>query len=583
MPHSSLEEVWKVSTGWTAQFELHDTKPKEPLITGEWQFDLEADEAMRQTQYFSKAVSSNGIESDGYSAQEDLAIHFSVGIGNNLDIFTILRRVYIRKCARKTSNSTGCETENSWIVLPIPIEHCRRSTLLHCSSLSGFPRDAHNADTPISRTTLIKLHDLSAFRLTAHNEYFLYYAIGATSFTRRSGGHGAAFTTGNQDGELNPFSKGSMGGRNVCSSDSLFEGSPRNGSGANDVQVEDGWNGQENPKPSFIPIGVDELEEDDKNGADDSDDIPENEQMGTSVAIFSTASTLQLEEIRLLDYLENAGEDKYIGRYAFHPSLPLLAIHCGSEKSGSVILWNFRSSEFSDRVPGTAPRFQKLSEKTMHWTESLQFLACGTQVIIEEYLAERPTVIPISESAIYIMAQKLHDLPAESHSRSAAGEAHSVSTAGTMALPVNEVMLLDPKSDTRLEFHPNLAHTNIGLIKRVGSFGVVQPLLTLPNQSDIRHVNIDILPSTDMNATRIRVMITKSPKLFCSLTDADEDTSTAIVEKEIRALSPAIKRKYGMANLEPCASIVPDELESLVALNGFEDLIAFRSEFLTQT
>ena len=567
-----------MSIGWTAQYEVYNTDLQEPELNGEWQFDLEADEIMQQIQFFSKVVPLNTVESGDHFAPQDLAIHFPVSIGNNLDIFTVLRTVYIRKCFSETSSSVPHKSTNSWIILPIPVQHCEQSTLLHCSSLPSSRGEAPEGGTRVSRVASVKIDDRTAFRLVAHNDYLLYYAIRGTSLTRRSGGAAEDDYNG-----TNSSTRVSTRYRNGHGSGSLHINIPRNVKYENGIRVSERCEDQYSHNAEYHNIdnnnqsreGEDDLQtistpgyndehcDDDDDTADDtsisghSENVPENECMATSVAVFSMAGARQGEAIHLLDYIENASEDKYIGKYAFHPTLPLLAIHCGSEESGSIVLWNFRSSECLKHVPETVPRFQTLVEGTVHWTESLQFSTCGKQVIIEEYLAERPTVIPVGESVLYSMAQELQDLPPATHSGSAAGEAHPVSLARTMILPQNEIVLLDPRSSTRLDFHPNSVHTDLELVKSDGSFQTVQPLLTLPNRSDIRHINVTLLPSRDMHTKSIRIMMTKSPKLFCNLANADEDTPTAIVEKDTRALFHARKRKCGPGNLHSWESVAP--------------------------
>ncbi|MCJ1380803.1 hypothetical protein MMC17_003912 [Xylographa soralifera] len=577
-PQTSQEELRKVSIGWTVQFEIYNTNLQEPELNGEWKFDLEADEVIRQIQFFSKIVALNQVEPGDHVSQQDLAIHFPTSIGNNLDVFTVLRGVYIHKCLEKASSSVPYKSTDSWIILPIPVQHYERSTQLHYSSLLNSRGEALEAGPPVSWAASVKIDDLTAFRLAAHNDYLLYYAIRGTSVTRRSGG-GAE----NDCNGTDPFTRVSTAYRNDHGSGSVHKNIPRNVRYQNGICVaercEDQYShntehynidnnhqsreDEDDLKTIPSPGHDDEHCDDDEDAAEEmsisghSDSVPENECMATSIAVFSMAGTRQGEAIHLLDYLENTGEDKYIGKYAFHPTLPLLAIHCGSECSGRIVLWNIRSSECSKHVSETITRFQTLVEETVHWTESLQFSACGEQVIIEEYLAEQPTVIPIGESVLYRMAQEMQDLPAATHSRSAAGESQAMSLAHTMTLPQNEIMLLDPKSSTRLDFHPNPVHTDIELVKSDGSFQTVQPLLTLPNRSDIQHINITLLPPRDIHTKRMRIMMTKSPKLFCSLADADEDTPTAIVEKDTRALFHARKRRCGPEFLRSWEIVAP--------------------------
>lgn len=478
------QELREVSLGWTAQFELYNTNSQEPEVEGQWEFGLEADEVIRQIQLFSKVVTFNPTKSGKYSIQQDLAVHFPISIGNKLDVFTVLRGVYIRKCFGNTSSSISHKSTDSWISLPIPVEHYENSTLLRCSSLSTSQGKSSKADMPTSTPASVEIDNLTAFRFVIHNDYLMYYAIGGTTITRQS-------------------SSSAKGGE-YHENDELYT--------------------------------EDEDESDEMSISSHDDNVPENECVGTSVAVFSMAGVHQGEGIYLLDYIKNAGKGTYIGKYAFHSSLPLLAIHCGSDDNGNIFLWKLKNVECSNHVFQTVSTFQALVVKKVHWTESLQFSACGKHVIIEEYGAKQPTVIPIGESILHNITRELLEMPTANYSRSSTNDMRSVSLIDKTYFLQNETVSLDRDSSTRLDFNPNSSHTDIQLVKSYEAFQILQPLLTLPNFSDIRHVNISLLLPRGEHATRIRIMMTKSDKLFCTLAGADEDTPTTIVEKETRAL-----------------------------------------------
>ena len=90
----------------------------------------------------------------------------------------------------------------------------------------------------------------------------------------------------------------------------------------------------------------------------------------------------------------------------------------------------------------------------MHWTECLDFSVCGTQVVIEEYLVDRPTVIPVHESNLYFMARELKDLPGAADPTLAEGEAHSLPLANTVTVPQNEPSFLTQKTVSDLTSIP---------------------------------------------------------------------------------------------------------------------------------
>ena len=317
-----------MSVGWTAQYELYDTSLQEPELVEEWQFKLEPIEVIQQIRRYSKIVDLDPTHSGNRSTGKDLAIHFPVSIGNKLDIFTVLRRVYIRKRCEKTSSLDSCDSVNSWVILPIPIEHCEHSTLLGCSSLSSSREESSEADTKIPRPTFVKIDNLTCFRLVAHNDYLLYYALRDTSITRRPA-TGAAVVDGCD--RTTPVIRVSSGSQaSHCSfpwPENLLNGETgrdnnRSRKDKDDLQVipnpghdeEQTYDAEHTSDDERIDddehSGDDEDEIDDVSASDQSDDVPENECMATSVVVFSLAGVRQGEKVRVVDYLENAGQDK---------------------------------------------------------------------------------------------------------------------------------------------------------------------------------------------------------------------------------------------------------------------------------
>ena len=180
----------------------------------------------------------------------------------------------------------------------------------------------------------------------------------------------------------------------------------------------------------------------------------------------------------------------------------------------------------------------------------------------------RPTVIPVHESILYFMARESKDLLGAADPTLAEVEAHSLSLANTVSVPQNDTILLDAENSIRLDFHPNQVQKDIELVHSSGRSKTMQPLLTLPVRSETRHVKVSLLPPRDMNTTRIRIMMTKTPKLFCILADADEDISTSIVEKDARALLPARQREHVSGNLYAWGRMRTTALGGLTAFHS---------------
>ncbi len=496
-----------MSLGWTAQFEVYNTHPQKARIEEEWKFDIDPDEVIQHIQKFSKTVTLDPTETAHRSARKDFALHFPISIGNNLEVFTVLRKVYIRTSFRDSSSSISNKAHHRWRVLSVPVEHSDSSTMLPCFSKPFSDQANPEADVSTWKSASVRVDDLTAFRLVAHNEYILYYALRGTSITR------------------NP-----RVWRNIEENE-----------GRDDDDDDDDDN-------SSVDTG------DESPIFNQSDTVPEAECMASSIAVFRVVGAEQKEDICLLDYLKNAGDHEYIVRCAFHPDLPLLVFHGVSRNVGRIVLWSFRSFECSRQGFETTPRFETLVKRNLHWTESLQFSPCGQQVIFEEYSAECPTIIPVGEKALYRMAQEF--LP-ENRFESGAHKVQSMSLAGEMTLSQNKMILHDAESSTRLDFYPNSLHSDLDLIKISKGFQIVQPLISLPKQPGIQYANTSILPASDRNETMIRIIITKSPKLFYSLGDADNDTLPVIVGKESQSLLLAKQRKLGSGYLGGWESLTP--------------------------
>ena len=579
------DEFSDISTGWTARFELYDTKSLKSGFRKDWHFNLETDEIMHQIRNCSRYVNPRPSESNKTSNQRDLAVHFPVSIGNNLDVFTVLRRVYIRRHFEEASSCKSSGFADSWTVLPIPIE---RHAFLGFFDESFTPNDrglAAQTNASISKPGHAEIDHRSTFRFDVHNDYLLCYAIRGTSIRRPSPSSGAS-----------GYPR-ALGKCEECHQFDRLKKTLFSEMFVDDVCITKKWrllcNGCIHPNARYLEVGNDahttltpgdegyyrgDIEttndlhptsapddgsdycDDDGNELDEtsnsehSDDVPETECTAHSIAVFSLAGARNGEELRLLDFIPRMGEDHYIGKCTFHPVLPLMAIHCVSEDEGSVELWNFRSSE----CVGNIPRSYTLFGNNVYWTESLDFSPCGKRVIVEEYSTRQPTVIPINESILYKSAQHLQDVPtATNFTTSITDVSEIASLDGTAALSQNQTSLLDSRSSIRLDFHPNRVQTDIEFVWTNGNIEISQPLLTLPNRPDTRHISVSLLSPRDRDATKIRILISKSPKLFCTLTDAEKDASTLILEKEIRALPPGRKRNWDTEHSDPLEMVAP--------------------------
>ncbi|MCJ1430987.1 hypothetical protein MMC27_000337 [Xylographa pallens] len=455
-------------SGWLAQYELWDVNLETFENIAEWWFSLKEDEIILQLKHFIKKVYLSRSETMTGRVTQKLAVHFPTSIGDRLDTFTVLRTVFIRKSVGSSVQPESYDKVNLWLEAPIPVVYTANSTFVY-PSLPLLRPDGDSDDDQMPYTSSLELDRRTIFRLSMSNEYLIYQCV------RRS---------------------------------SVIE----------DLDRED-WASEVEP----IDQEHTGSSADDQNSDwQDENWVPDCEQIASSLAIFSTAQARIGGNIRLPGYISRGENEDFLSRFAFHTTLPLMVLHCGSDSAftGKVILWNFKhgTDSGSENVVGldwatingnSNLCFETLLTDAAPWVERLQFSPCGKQVVVEYYASDHPIVIGIEETQVYKLAFEA------------------------------------AKKSTQLYFHANSTQRDIELIQRDGETQTVQPLLSLPIYSDTRHLRISLLSSQERNDNKLRVMLDKSAKLYYTIIESGEDVPVAVVEKDLTALLGARKQKFG--------------------------------------
>ena len=418
-----------------------------------------------------------------------MAVNLPTSIGNKLDTFSVLRRVFVQKSIDRISSASS-QGKDIWNVVTVPICYDATSTLLDRCLLPVDGIDCSWSNPGFSGSSLIRLDCRSVFRVELHEEYIVYLVI--------------------------------------CNDrkDTIDE-----------ENIEDESNDDE---------GVDDV-------CSSVDDF-----LATSMAVFSLYDLRNRSAVRLVDYTEGFDDDRRIGKFGFHPRLPLMAFQRDSEREEirSIVLWNLSSIFTTHNNVQMNVRFETLSGLGhTRWTEGLHFSACGKYVVVQFY-GQKTEILSVETTLLYQVLRSqpeaYYKLPLTAGSRDLDS---AVMDSSSYTLSQNQPIFHDGQTSTSLDFAPSSGQTDVNLIKTNHRCSVLQPLIALPALSNIRSSRVTIAPPQDVCETRVRMVLTKSTNLYSTLTDGIVETPTAVIEKDTRALLGAKKRKHG--NCQPWESVSP--------------------------
>lgn len=487
-----FEDINVLATGWTAQYEIWNVSSDDVTIDEDWHFELDQEEVMIQISHFSTLRPTNLDGLGGSNLCKDLKIHFPTSIGNDVNLFTILRTVYTRKLFCGTNEPETTQARNIWRVIPMPLEYRGDSTFLLFSQ-PGLEKNVEDNEQAV------RLDTRQVFNIRSQDRYIVYVSvksrISVDDFDEQSDYEGEDSDEQSNRGEAQDHETDE-------------------GNAANAYSGNSGYNSD-----SKVEIY--------------QDDQPESESLATSIAVFTLASDLGDRGLRLLDYLSYSGQDEYINKFSFHPRLPLLAFHYGCEYLGKIILWNFESLSCAGSDMPSNGRFETVAE-SIHWVDCLQFSDCGKEVIYMVYAADRPLVIPVYEMTLYQSVEACFKNRTE-HSTSTSESLGSKKPA-SLSSSQSQIILYRQGEITMLNFRPSRVQTDLELIRSRDGSQVLQPILTIPARADAKFVRLDMLPARNLRDQKFRVIMTKTPRLFYTFSCDADQTSTAIIEKDTRAL-----------------------------------------------
>lgn len=442
-------------------------------------------------------------------------------------MFTVLHRVYTRRLFGDAPELMNSHARDTWRMLPMPLKFQSNSTLLFCSN------SQQNLNVGVEQS-VVRLDDVRLFRVRSEDNYIFYMGMkGRTS----TDDFDSQQTSGEEISGNKIFQLG-------VKSQSTFDINDANDdSNAHSPTVRDDESAAEDESASDFEKSSNGGNE--RNDVGDGDetyqfDLPENECLATSIAVFVLTDGHGSKGIQLLDYMTNCGKDKYIGKFALHPNLPLMVLHCGSESRGTIVLWNLKSLPCAENRMPSNFRFQTLVE-SIHWVETLHFSDCGTQIIYTTYAGIRPAVVPVHETLLYksvnanFQTPKKHTIISETLKNRG-----PISTS----LSQTQVLLHKQGSSTALEYNPGSSQTDLELVRSHNGSQILQTLLTLPSRADARFARINMLSTRRVDDTKLRFVITKTPRLFSEFPCAANETPTAIVEKDTRTLLNSRKRTF---------------------------------------
>ena len=493
-----------------------------------WCFALEEAEIKTQLRWFARPFTGSRNTSGKPLEGGEGAINFPTTIGDGLDQFSILRRIFVRTSENQNPD-TDKQANDVWTVLQLPVTYGAESTLVDGTYDTSKDGDPFLKESPIPESQSFLLDGRYNFKISLHGEYVLYMVLenGGLSEKNDETEHINTMVGTDSEGahDDNKLTDTGVDGSNK--QDPGLEGSE--GDGEEDA--------------------CDEDVEDSISEGDDGD-ININDCLAISMVVFELNCVQNGGSVRLVNDFKNSCDDEYIGKHAFHPSLPLMAFHLdeGENKGGSIILWDLSSH------PNPEDRWIETVHKLdhLHWTEGLQFSASGKEIIIELYSAERPTVMSIESTMLYQMlnAEQDGNLAGDWVASSPAGGSVMKPASGPPPPPIlshMQLILHDDRSSTRLNFRPNPSQTDIDLVRSDDRGQILQPLLALPVFPDIRHLDVTVAPPRDADETKMRIVLTKSAKLYCTLADGETDMPSAIIEKDTRALLQGMQRRHGQS------------------------------------
>ncbi|EXJ63332.1 uncharacterized protein A1O5_11653 [Cladophialophora psammophila CBS 110553] len=174
--------------GWIAQYQLWSIRPANPVLNEEWDFPLGVQEI---SSYVAIAQSGSTTNCLGFfnsaSAEADtvpINRQFPISIGQNLDMFTVLHKVYASHRNHLFSPETCRTNPCNWYCKRLPIIYDARSVSVF-QPLDRCVQDSRSSGVASRESrTVFKAGRPAASRIFVHNDLVIYQGVASSNYDR---------------------------------------------------------------------------------------------------------------------------------------------------------------------------------------------------------------------------------------------------------------------------------------------------------------------------------------------------------------------------------------------------------------
>ena len=297
--------------------------------------------------------------------------------------------------------------------------------------------------------------------------------------------------------------------------------------------------------------------------------LPRGEEVANSIAIFLISRFGRKDSITMISCIEGDRDQGYINRCTFHSSLPLMTFYFGSLIGESkIVLWRFAPQSRHDSKGLIHLNFSSLLQTSVssdsifsvvisRRLETLHFSASGKELVYKVFDNPHSVVIRIGATLVYSTAQvECSDTVSKTAPSGLELSSQNTHSGLTTQSSISKLLSLGTALahctdvSTQLKFKVDTANRDIELVHRSGNREERQLVLSLPAWKDLHHIKPSIRMPTSTRQDKIMIILNRSAKPLCTLSDDVEETTPAMVIKDLRALPPSHKRKgdLGLAN-----------------------------------
>jgi hypothetical protein len=120
---------------------------------------------------------------------------------------------------------------------------------------------------------------------------------------------------------------------------------------------------------------------------------------------------------------------------------------------------------------------------------------------------------------------------------------------------LNQPVLHENGSSTRLSFDSGAANRNIKLVHSTGEVKREQSLLSLPSWNDVKNISVSMRMPSRRRDDKVTIILNKTAQPFYVLCNGGKHTPPAVVRKDIRAIGkPKAESSSRLGKAESTAS-----------------------------